>query len=240
MRTLLTLGFLLLGGCTPAPPDTDISGLWINQALIDAAASGQPLNTSGWNLEWNIDTHTGKAQVSNGFEIGEGQLSQTSSNTWTVDYDGYSTDELRLDNKQLIQMSTEYVAQQVFSRPTDTGKTGDRPSNTFRRALNSAYLGGQWRIIEGPGIGTMVVFTADGQLSGLADTDGYELCLDGDCASQGAGNDTVYLSQGDRGDAWIFVRTGKQMEILRAINLSNPDEIPELTPGARQWLLEKQ
>jgi len=71
MRALLILSLLLLSSCAHVPPEPDISGLWINQAIIDAAALGQPLNTQGSNLEWNIDTHAGKAQVSNGFEMGE-------------------------------------------------------------------------------------------------------------------------------------------------------------------------
>jgi hypothetical protein len=80
MRPLLFLGLLLLGGCTSMPAETDISGLWINQAAIDAAAQGQSLheslNTHGRDLEWDINTRTGQAQVSSGFERGEGQLLQ--------------------------------------------------------------------------------------------------------------------------------------------------------------------
>ncbi|MGF6490961.1 starvation-inducible outer membrane lipoprotein [Pseudomonas frederiksbergensis] len=37
MRQLLILSLLLLGGCTSMPAETDISGIWINQAAIDAA-----------------------------------------------------------------------------------------------------------------------------------------------------------------------------------------------------------
>ena len=128
----------------------------------------------------------------------------------------------------------------MFSRPIDTAKTEERWGSTFRRALNAAYMGGKWRIIEGPGTGETVTFTADGQVSGLAKTDRYELCLDGDCASQGAGNNTLFLTNGDVGNTWIFVRKGKQMEILQAINGAQNDEIPTFTPGPRQWLLEQQ
>jgi hypothetical protein len=244
MRPLLILGLLLLGGCTSMPAETDISGIWINQAAIDAAAQGQSLheslNTQGRNLEWDINTHTGKAQVSSGFEMGEGQLLQKSPIAWTVDYNGYGTDELRLDGKRLTQLAKKYVPQQVFSRPSKTAKTGTRWGNTFRNALNAAYLGGQWKIIGGHEAAQIVVFTADGHVSGLSKTDRYELCLDGDCASQGAGNDTLYLGTGDLSDTWIFVRKGKQLEIFQAINQSRPDEIPQFTPGPRQWLLEKQ
>lgn len=34
---------LLLGGCASNPADLDVSGTWINQAAIDAAAKGGPL-----------------------------------------------------------------------------------------------------------------------------------------------------------------------------------------------------
>jgi len=244
MRQLLILSLLLLGSCTSIPGETDISGIWINQAAIDGAAQGkslhETLNTYGRNLEWDIDTRTGKAQVSSGFETGEGQLLQKSPNSWSVDYNGYGTDELRLDGKQLTQLAKEHVPRQVFSRSSKTAKTKTRWGNTFRSALNAAYMGGLWKIIDGHGTGHRVVFTADGHVSGLPGTDRYKLCLDGDCASQGAGNDTLYLGSGDLGHPWVFVRKGKQLEIFQAINQSRPDEIPQLTPGPRQWLLEKQ
>ncbi|MCW1245547.1 hypothetical protein OC610_14105 [Pseudomonas sp. SAICEU22] len=242
MRKMLVFTLFLLAGCSHTPEETDINGIWINQAAIDAAAQGQSLRktfaTHGSNLEWDFDTRTAKAQVTSGFEIGEGQLLQKSPDTWIVDYNGYGTDELRFDGKQLIQLAKEHAPQQVFSRPAQAAKTD--PRHTFRHALNSAYMGGQWKIVDGQGTGNIVVFTADGRVSGLSKTDRYELCLDGDCASQGAGNDTLYLGTEDLGDSWIFVRKGKQLEILQAINLSRPDGVPQLTPGLRRWLLEKQ
>ena len=39
----LSLAALLLGGCASNPADRDISGTWINQVAIDAAAKGGPL-----------------------------------------------------------------------------------------------------------------------------------------------------------------------------------------------------
>ncbi|MCU1749375.1 hypothetical protein [Pseudomonas sp. 6D_7.1_Bac1] len=244
MRKLLILSLLLLGGCTHTPKETDISGIWINQPAINAAAQGQSLRktfaTYGRYLEWNIDTRTGQAQVSSGYEMGEGQLLRKAPSAWTVDYNGYATDELRFDGKHLTLLAREHTLQQVFSRATQTVKTGTKWGNTFRYALNSAYMGGQWKIIDGPGAGNIVIFMAEGRVTGLANAARYELCLDGDCATQGAGNDTLFLTNGELGDTWIFVRNGKQLEILNAINHSRPDEIPQLTPGTRQWLLEKQ
>ncbi|MEB0045736.1 MULTISPECIES: hypothetical protein [unclassified Pseudomonas] len=244
MRKLLVLSLILLGGCTHTSQTPDISGLWINQAAIDSAAQGRSLlraiDAHGLNLEWNIDTRSGKAQFSNAFELGEGQLLPKAPGMWTVDYNGYGSNELQLDGKQLIQQATNNHAGQVFSRPAQPAAAGAKWGATFRQALNSAYMGGQWRIIGGPGTGNIVAFKDDGGVSGLGQNDRYELCLGGDCATQGAGNDTLYLGKGDVGDGWIFVRYGKQLEIFSTINLSRPDEIPQLTPGPRQWLLEKQ
>ena len=240
MRKLFALGLLLLGGCGHTPAAPNIDGIWINQALIDRAAQGTPLNTAGSYLEWDIDTRNGKAQVSNGFEAGEGLLRQTAPNTWIVDYNGYGTDELRLEGEQLIQQAQADAHQQAFHRPKEAPIAGAAWGSTFRKALNAAYLSGQWHILDGPGTGKPLVFTADGGVSGLPGADNYELCLDGDCASQGAGHDTIYLGVGDEGDSWIFVRKGKQLEIFQAVNTAQPDEIPQLTPGPRQWRLEKQ
>ncbi len=240
MRKLLALGLLLLAGCGHIATNPDISGIWINQSLIDRAAQGTSLNTAGSNLEWDIDTRNGKAQASSGFEAGEGLLRQTAPDTWLVDYDGYGTDELRLEGEQLIQRAKAHAPQQTFQRSTDAPITGAPWSTTFRKALNAAYLGGQWRILDGPGTGKTLVFTADGGVSGLPGADSYELCLDGDCASQGAGHDTIYLGAKGQADSWIFVRKGEQLEIFQAINTAQADEVPQLTPGPRQWLLERQ
>ncbi|WP_426109059.1 hypothetical protein [Pseudomonas sp. TWR1-1-4] len=244
MHKLLALGLILLGGCTHAPQPTNISGLWINQAAIDSAAQGRPLLQSihvhGLNLEWNIDTRANKAQFSNAFELGEGELLPKAPGKWTVDYRGYGTDELQLDGSQLIQQPKEHMVGQVFRRPAQPAPASAQWGTTFRRALNSAYMGGRWKIIEGQGVGNTVEFMADGSLSGLAHNDRYKLCLGGDCATQGAGNDSLYLGRGDVGDGWFFVRHGKRMEFLKAINQSAPYEIPHLVPGPRQWLLEKQ
>ncbi|WPN99676.1 hypothetical protein [Pseudomonas sp. MUP55] len=244
MRLSLIPCLILMGGCAHTPPTADINGLWINQAAIDSAAQGRPLSralaTHGPNLEWNIDTQNGKAQFSNGFELGEGHLLQKAPGVWSVDYDGDSSDELRSDPRQLLQQAGKYTPAQVFRRPLLPAAPATKWGTTFRQALNAAYMSGRWKIVEGQGAGNFVEFRADGSVSGLANKDRYELCLGGDCATQGAGNDTLYLGMGDVGEEWIFVRYGNQLEFLQALNLSQPDEIPQLTPGSRQWLLEKQ
>ena len=243
MRKLLALSLILLGGCSHEPQTSDINGLWINQAAIDSAAQGRPLlqaiDAHGMNLEWNIDTRNGKVQFRNAFELNEGQLLPKAPGTWAIYHDGHLINELQLNGKQLIQQPTKTYAAQVFSRPARS-VAGARTDTNFRQALNTAYMGGQWRIVEGPGTGNTVAFKDDGGVTGLGQNDRYQLCLGGDCANQGAGNDTLYLGKGDIGEGWIFVRHGKQLEIFKAINLSLPDEIPQLTPGPRQWLLEKQ
>ena len=240
MRALLTIGLLLLGGCVHTPPETDIDGIWINQPIIDATSLGQPLNIHGTPLEWHIDTRMGKAQVRNGFEMAEGQLLRKAADTWTVDYGDGHTDELRLDGKQLTQEASQHTSQHAFNRPPEVVKTGGNWVNTFVNALNAAYMAGEWSIVEGPGKGTTAMFTAGGRVSGLGKADRYTLCLDGDCRSQGSGNETLVLSGAGASDTWIFVRKGKRMGIFQALNTAQADEVPQFTPGPRQWLLEKQ
>jgi hypothetical protein len=233
---------IFLGGCANDPAEIDISGIWINQVAIDAAAKGQPLLKTLWaygpNQEWDINTKTGQAQNTNGFEIGEGKLIPKKPGAWTVDY-GYGTTELRYDGKQLIQMASENEPEQFFDRPKDPAPQGARWGTTFERVLYSAYMGANWKIIDGPGKGNTAQFQANGQVTGLPNADRYSLCLAGDCNSMRGGHDSMVLAQGSQGGTWIFVRKGKQLEILQAINESQPDEIPYYIVGPRQWLLEK-
>jgi hypothetical protein len=100
-------------------------------------------------------------------------------------------------------------------------------------------MGGDWKISSGPGEGGQVKFLPDGRLEGLPGADRYALCLAGDCASMSGENDSIWLQQGNKGAAWIFVRKGKQLEIFQALNSAQPDDQPQLNPGPRQWLLEK-
>lgn len=80
MRKALALSLLaiFLGGCASDPADRDISGTWINQVAIDAAAKGGPLREAlqayGPNLEWDVNTKAGQARYTNGFENVEGRL----------------------------------------------------------------------------------------------------------------------------------------------------------------------
>jgi hypothetical protein len=54
------------------------------------------------------------------------------------------------------------------------------------------------------------------------------------------GNDNMWLQLNGQGNAWIFMRKGKELEILQAVNTAQADEMPQFTPGDRKWLLEKQ
>ncbi|PMZ55194.1 hypothetical protein C1X25_30390, partial [Pseudomonas sp. GW247-3R2A] len=108
------------------------------------------------------------------------------------------------------------------------------------RALYTAYMGGSWKIVNGPGEGNTVQFQADGQVAGLPGADRYALCLAGDCASMSGGNDNMWLQVNGQGNTWIFARKGKELEILQAVNTVQADEMPQFTPGDRKWLLEKQ
>lgn len=246
MRKALALSLLalFLGGCASDPADRDISGTWINQAAIDAAAKGGPLREAlqayGPNLEWDVNTRAGQARYTNGFENVEGKLLAEEDGLWKVDIYGSAASELKRDGNQLSQAATENEPQQVFDRAQLQVPEGAPIGASFERALYAAYLSGTWNIVNGPGQGTTVQFQPDGQVSGLPGVDRYALCLAGDCATMSNGNDTIWLQQRGHGNTWIFARDGEQLEIFQTVNASLADEIPSYTAGPRQWVLEKQ
>jgi hypothetical protein len=246
MRKALALSLvaLFLGGCASNPADRDISGTWINQAAIDAAAKGGPLREAlqayGPNLEWNVNTKAAQARYTNGFENVEGKLLGEESGGWKVDFYGSSASELKRDGKRLNQAANDNEPEQVFDRALIQVPDGAPIGASFERALYTAYMGGNWKIVSGPGEGSSVQFQADGQVAGLPGADRYALCLAGDCASMSGGNDNMWLQLSGQGNTWIFARKGKEMEILQAVNTAQADEMPQFTPGERKWLLEKQ
>ncbi len=107
MRKALALSLLaiFLGGCASDPADRDISGTWINQVAIDAAAKGGPLREAlqayGPNLEWDVNTKAGQARYTNGFENVEGRLQGEQSGAWKVDFYGSSGSELKRDGGRM-------------------------------------------------------------------------------------------------------------------------------------------
>ena len=246
MRKALALSLvaLILGGCASNPADRDISGTWINQVAIDAASKGGPLREAlqayGPNLEWDINTKAGQARYTNGFENVDGKLSGEQSGAWKVDFYGSSGSELKRDGKQLSQSATENESAQIFDRSQIQVPEGAPIGASFERALYTAYMGGSWKIVSGPGEGNTVQFQADGQVAGLPGADRYALCLAGDCASMSGGNDNMWLQLNGQGNTWIFARKGKELEILQAANTAQADEQPTYMPGERKWLLEKQ
>ena len=246
MRKALALSLvaLFLGGCASNPADRDISGTWINQAAIDAAAKGGPLREAlqayGPNLEWNVNTKAAQARYTNGFENVEGKLLGEESGGWKVDFYGSSASELKRDGKRLNQAANDNEPEQVFDRAPIPVPEGAPIGASFERALYTAYMGGSWKIVSGPGEGSSVQFQADGQVAGLPGADRYALCLAGDCASMSGGNDNMWLQLSGQGNTWIFARKGKELEILQAVNTAQADEMPQFTPGERKWLLEKQ
>jgi len=246
MRKALALSLLaaFLGGCASNPADRDISGTWINQVAIDAAAKGTPLREAlqayGPNLEWDVNTKAAQARYTNGFENVEGKLLGEQSGAWKVDFYGSSATVLKRDGKQLNQAASENEPEQAFDRALIPVPEGAPIGASFERALYSAYMGGSWQIVSGNGEGNTVQFQADGQVSGLPGADRYALCLAGDCASMSGGNDSIWLQLNGQGNNRIFVRKGKQLEIFQAINTASADEMPVFTPGGREWLLEKQ
>ena len=235
---------LLLGGCASNPADLDVSGTWINQVAIDAAAKGGPLREAlqsfGPNLEWDVNTKALQARYYNGFEVAEGKLLSEKPGAWSVDFYGSAATELKRKGRQLLQVANDNEPEQLFSRAKEPAPEGAPLGANFERALYAAYMGGDWKIASGNGEGAIVQFQANGQVAGLPGADRYSLCLAGDCASMSGGYDSMWLQQHGVGNAWIFARKGKQLEIFQAINTAHADEVPSFTPGPRQWLLEKQ
>jgi len=246
MRKALAFSLLaaMLGGCASDPAKTDVNGTWINQVAIDAASKGGPLREAlqayGPNLEWEVNTRAGQARYTNGFEIAEGKVIGDPAGSWKVDFYGSSATELKRDGKQLLQAANDNEPEQLFDRPKDPAPEGAPLGANFERALYTAYMGGSWKILSGPGEGSAVQFQADGAVQGLPGADRYALCLAGDCASMSGGNDNLWLQHNGQGNAWIFVRKDKQLEIFQTLNTAQADEVPSLAPGTRQWLLEKQ
>ena len=122
MRTALALSLLafFLGVCAREPANRDISGVWINQAAIDAAAKGGNLREAllayGPNLEWDIDTKAAQANYTNGFERIEGKLVPEKDGAWKVDFYGSSATMLSLDGDELMQSASDSEPQQPFVR----------------------------------------------------------------------------------------------------------------------------
>ena len=245
MRKALVLSLLavVLGGCASKPAHRDISGVWINQAAIDAAAHGGNLRDAllayGPNLEWDIDAKNATANYTNGFESVEGKLIPEDDGTWQVSFYGSSSTGLSLEGEELIQGETDAEPRQPFVRPRITAASDAPLGASFETALNSAYLGGQWRVTSGMGKGNQVTFLADGQVNGLPNTQNYVLCLAGDCASMSGEHDSLWLQQGEIGAAHIFVRNGPRLEIFQALDSAEPDDMPQFYPGKLEWSLEK-
>lgn len=244
MRHALTLSLLaaLLGGCASHTPQ-DYNGTWINQAAIDAATKGTSLRKAiqdnGPNLEWNLNVAAAQASVSNGFELGKGRLEMKEDGPWNVTFDGDANESLTLDGKTLVQAAGKNGHEQQFQRAKELAPAEAPIGTTFEQALYSAYLGGDWKIVEGPGQGGTMHFKANGGLDGMPGLDRYALCLAGDCASMSGEFDSLWLESNQRGAPFIFKRDGNQLEILQALNKAQPDEMPELHPGVRRWLLQR-
>ncbi|MGH8354313.1 MAG: hypothetical protein ACRERY_12420 [Pseudomonas sp.] len=236
----LLLCAIALSGCASKPSDP--SGIWINQAAIDAAAEGEKLRESllayGPNLEWQIDGARHLATFSNGFELGEGQLVADKESRWRIDFYGDYHEYLSLDDDELVQEASEAWPEQRFARPAAAVASDAPPGSSFEQALYAAFSGGSWKIRSGPGSGGLVLFHPDGRLEGLPGADRYALCLAGDCAAMSGEHDSLWLQLGEQGNAWIFVRNGDRLEIFEALNHAQLDEMPDYYPGKQRWQLE--
>ena len=243
MRCLLSVlaCLSLLSGCASTPKDP--SGIWINQAAIDAAVQSNHLREAllayGPNLEWNLDSPRQQATFSNGFELADGQLSAQADGLWQVDFHGEGHELLKPQGKLLIQQASATWPEQRFSRPEIKLEANAPVGSSFEYSLYQAFLAGTWKIRSGPGEGGLVEFHADGRLDGLPGAERFALCLAGDCAAMSGEYDSLWLQLGQEGNEWIFVRDGDQLQIFAALNRAQPDEMPELHPGPQRWLLER-
>jgi hypothetical protein len=138
-----------------------------------------------------------------------------------------------------VQRASDTGPEQHFRSPKEAPPAGAQPGTSFERALYTAYLGGKWTIVNGDGQGSTVEFLPDGSVSGLPGNDRYALCLAGDCAAMSGEYDSMWLEKNERGNPWIFVRSGKQLELFQAVNNAQATEMPDLRPGERRWVLEK-
>lgn len=243
MRFALALSLIavVLSGCA-SHADRNPDGTWINQAAIDAAVKGdnlrQALLANGPNLEWQINTKNSQALYSNGFEVGEGKIASAADGKLRIDYYNF-VEDLQVKGDELIQAASESGPEQRFVQPKTPAAAGAPTGSAFEAALYSAYMGGKWKIVSGDGQGNTVQFLADGSIQGLPENDRYALCLAGDCAAMSGEYDSMWLEKSEQGNAWIFSRKGKQLEIFQAVNNAQQDQMPELRPGPRRWLLEK-
>ncbi|MCO8162502.1 hypothetical protein NJC40_04235 [Pseudomonas sp. 21LCFQ02] len=245
MRRALALTLLaaLVSGCA-SHTDVNPDGIWINQNAIDAAVKGSNMReamlSSGPNLEWQVDTKAGQASFSNGFELGEGKIIESKAGKLRIEFYGNFFEDLSIDGSQLTQAASESGPEQRFVKPKVSLAADAPPGSSFEHALYSAYLGGKWTIVSGDGQGSSVQFSPDGRVQGLGGNDRYALCLAGDCAAMSGEYDSMWLERAEQGAPWIFARKGRQLEIFQAINTAEADEMPQLRPGQRRWLLEQQ
>ena len=243
MRSFLCLlaCLTLLGGCASKPKDP--SGIWINQAAIDAAVDSQHLREAllayGPNLEWNLNSARQQATFSNGFELADGQLSVQTDGLWQVSFYGEHHEVLKPEGALLIQQASATWPEQRFARPKVKIDAAAPAGSSFEYSLYEAFLAGSWKIRSGPGEGGLVIFHADGKLDGLPGAERFALCLAGDCAAMSGEYDSLWLQLGQEGNEWIFVRDGDQLQIFEALNRAQPDEMPDLYPGPQRWLLER-
>ena len=195
MRSLLCLlaCLTLLGGCASKPKDP--SGIWINQAAIDAAVDSQHLREAllayGPNLEWNLNSARQQATFSNGFELADGQLSALADGLWQVSFYGEHHEVLKPEGELLIQQASATWPEQRFARPKVKVDAAAPAGSSFEYSLYEAFLAGSWKIRSGPGEGGLVIFHADGKLDGLPGAERFALCLAGHCAAMGGEDDSL-------------------------------------------------
>ncbi|MES2819168.1 MAG: hypothetical protein V4812_09325 [Pseudomonadota bacterium] len=243
MRHLCLLLLAALLGACASQENRDPSGVWINQAAIDAAVQNGSLREAllayGPVLEWELDMPRRLARLSNGFELAEGALTSNAEEQWRVDFEGDYQETLVLEDASLVQQASPTGPAQRFERSPVIPAANAPAGSHFEQALYTAYMSGTWTVREGPGQGGLVRFHPDGRVDGLSGVERYALCLAGDCASMNGEHDSLWLQQGDQGGPWVFVRDQEQLQIFEARNRAAIDEIPDYAPGPLRWLLEQ-
>lgn len=240
MRQLLPLLLCsaLLGGCASTPDD--ITGTWINQPAIDAAADSGRLREAllayGPNLEWRLAPQRHTAWTSNGIALAEGHLAREGEDGWRVTFHRDYRERLRLAGAELHQEASASAPEQRF---VASELDADRPGQAFEQALYAALLGGDWEIREGKGRQGLVRFHPDGRVEGLPGAERYALCLAGDCAARSDEHELLWLEDGEQGREWLFLLDGDHLSIFVADNQALHTDVPHYRPGRRAWLLER-
>ena len=136
-----------LGGCAShKPEDYNGTGLTRRHRCRRRQQPAPGPEQKGPVLEWKIDTANQQASYSNGFEAVDGYLS-AKEDQWQASFTGGQTEQLDLSGDKLRVTSQNGNKQTFVKVPTASANTP--LGGSFEKALYTAYLGGEWKIVEG-------------------------------------------------------------------------------------------